>query len=129
MITGQVTANREAVIELEIIGPTKQTQRVEAVIDTGFNGYLTLPGNLINRLKLQFVGNRRATLGDGNVVVLDVYLAKVLWHTQEREGAILVIALLGQSQGLPVRACSASGRRPIGWYVIALWKPCDVRCC
>jgi len=96
MITGKVTANREAVIEVEIIGPTKQTQRVEVVIDTGFNGYLTLPSNLINRFKLQFVGNRRATLGDGNVVVLDVYLAKVLWHNQERD----VLAL--QADGGPL---------------------------
>ena len=89
MITGKVTANREAVIKLEVIGPTKQTQQVETVIDTGFNGHLTLPSNLINRLKLQFVGNRRATLGDGNIVVLDVYLGKVLWHNRERDVLVL----------------------------------------
>lgn len=89
MITGKVTANLEAVISLEIIGSRKQTQQVEAVIDTGFNGYLTLPSHLINRLKLQLAGNRRATLGDGNVVVLDAYLAKVLWHNQERETLVL----------------------------------------
>ena len=65
MITGKVTTNREAVIELEIIGPTKQTQQVDAVIDTGFNGYLTLPSYLIHRLRLHLAGNRRATLGDG----------------------------------------------------------------
>ncbi len=85
MITGKITANREAVIELKIIGTTKRTQQVEAVIDTGFNGYLTMPSDLIDQLKLQLAGNRRATLGDGNVVVLDVYLAKVLWHGQERD--------------------------------------------
>lgn len=89
MITGKVTTNREAVIELEVIGPTKQTQRVFAVIDTGFNGYLTLPSNRINRLQLQFVGNRRAILGNGTVVVLDVYLAKVSWHAQERDVLVL----------------------------------------
>lgn len=89
MINGKVTTNREAVIELEIIGPTKQLQQVDAVIDTGFNGYLTLPSYLIHRLRLQLAGNRRATLGDGNMVVLDVYLAKVLWHNQEREVLVL----------------------------------------
>ena len=96
MITGQVTANREAVIELEIGSSNKQIEKVEAVIDTGFNGYLTLPSDLINRLNLQLAGNRRATLGDGNTVVLDVYLAKVTWHGQEREVLVL------QAEGGPL---------------------------
>ena len=42
MIIGKVTANREAVIELEIIGSNQRKENVEAIIDTGFNGYLTL---------------------------------------------------------------------------------------
>jgi predicted aspartyl protease len=41
MITGKVTPNREAVIEVEVSGPTLPQQEVEAVVDTGFNGYLT----------------------------------------------------------------------------------------
>ena len=89
MIIGKVTANREAVIELEIIGSNQKRENVETVIDTGFNGYLTLSSDLINYLKLQLAGSRHVTLGDGNVVVLDVYLAKVLWHGQEREVLIL----------------------------------------
>ena len=43
----------------------------------------------ITRSRLPLVGNRRATLGDGSVVVLDVYLATVLWHDQEREVLVL----------------------------------------
>ncbi len=89
MIIGKVTANREAVIELEIIGSNQKRENVETVIDTGFNGYLTLSSDLINYLKLQLAGSRHVTLGDGNVVVLDMYLAKVLWHGQEREVLIL----------------------------------------
>ncbi len=89
MIAGKVTANREAVIELEVVGSNQRKAKIEAVIDTGFNGYLTLPSGLINRLEFHIAGNRRVTLGDGNVVVLDVYLAKVLWHEQEREVLIL----------------------------------------
>ena len=59
-------------------------------------GYLTLPSDLVNRLNLQLAGNRRATLGDGNTVVLDVYLAKVMWHGQEREVLVL------QAEGGPL---------------------------
>ena len=96
MITGRVSANREAIIELEIVRSNRRNETIEAVIDTGFDGYLTLPRNMVKRLKLQPAGNRRATLGDGNTVVLDVYLAKVLWHRNERE--ILVL----QTEGGPL---------------------------
>ena len=74
---------------IEIIGSNQKRENVETVIDTGFNGYLTLSSDLINYLKLQLAGSRHVTLGDGNVVVLDMYLAKVLWHGQEREVLIL----------------------------------------
>ena len=96
MIIGKITANREAIIELEVIGSNQKREKVEAVIDTGFNGYLTLPNDLINYLELQLAGSRHITLGDGNVVALDMYLAKVLWHGQERE----VLAL--QADGGPL---------------------------
>lgn len=96
MISGKVSPDREATIDLDVSGPSQQPQRTEVVIDTGFNGYLTLPEKRIHGLKLPFVGNRRATLGDGNVVVLDVYLATVSWHGHERE----VLAL--QSDGGPL---------------------------
>ncbi len=89
MITGKITANREAVIELEIIGSIQEKEKVEGVIDTGFNGYLTLPNDLISYLKLHLAGSRHVTLGDGNVVVLDMYFAKVLWHGQEKEVLVL----------------------------------------
>ena len=100
MITGKITSNREAVIELEIIGLNQKREKVEGVIDTGFNGYLTLPGGLINYLKLHLAGSRHVTLGDGNVVVLDMYFAKVLWHGQEKEVLALQAdggALIGMS--------------------------------
>lgn len=96
MMTGQVTANREAVIELEVVDSEQRKEKVEAVIDTGFNGYLTLPSDIVSRLQLQLAGNRRATLGDGNTVVLDVYLARVIWHSHERE----VLAL--ETEGSPL---------------------------
>ena len=66
MITGRVSANREAIIKLEIVRTSRSNETVEAAIDTGFDGYLTLPRNIVTRLKLQTAGNRRATLGDGN---------------------------------------------------------------
>jgi clan AA aspartic protease len=82
-----------------------QRRAIEAVMDTGFNGYLTLPADTIQKLGLEFAGNRRAILGDGRMVVFDVYLADVLWHGQSREvlvfqtegGTLLGMALLAGS--------------------------------
>lgn len=83
MMTGKIKANREAVIELEVIGLVRRA-KIEAVLDTGFTGYLMLPSDLINHLRLQLIGNRNVILGDGTTVTLDLYRAKVLWHDIER---------------------------------------------
>ena len=71
MIIGKITKNREAVIELEVIG-TNWQNTIEVSIDTGFDGYLTLPLYLINRLGLRQAGYRQAILGDGNKVVFNL---------------------------------------------------------
>jgi len=93
MITGRITAQREAVVRLVILDMVHQPHDVDTVIDTGFNGFLTLPRAIVQTLQLPLAGNRRVTLGDGSTVVLDLYLATVLWDTQPRE--VLVLAAEG----------------------------------
>ena len=95
MITGLVTSNREAVIHIVVRGSRSQGSQVEAVIDTGFNGFLTLPSLLITDLELPFAGAIRATLGDGSETHFDVFEATVLWDNQERE--IVVVAAEGEA--------------------------------
>ena len=79
MILGNVR-NREAFLELEVHGNEKHLHRGEVLIDTGFNGYLTLPARLVPDLNLTFTGHRRGTLADGSVTRLNVYLARIDWH-------------------------------------------------
>ena len=64
MISGWVNAFQEAIVRLPVLGPQGQEQAVEAVVDTGFNGHLTLPSELIAELGLPFRSNGRAVLGD-----------------------------------------------------------------
>jgi clan AA aspartic protease len=105
MITGRVR-DREALLELEVSGPAGRPQQVEAVIDTGYNGELTLPNSLVNALQLHFAGYRRGMLADGSITVLDVHLASIVWHGEQRDvlvldaaGAALVgMALLEQNR-------------------------------
>ena len=100
MITGRVTAHKEAVIDLQVSGPTNHTRQIEVVIDTGFNGYLTLSTDMVNTLNLLFVCTTPAALGDGHQVYMDVYEADVLWDEQKRKVIVLATdagALLGMS--------------------------------
>ena len=82
MIIGRITENQEAIIELEVVRSNRQ-EKIEAVIDTGYDVF-TLSINLINRLGLRQARYRQAILGDGNMVIFELYRAKVLWHGKVR---------------------------------------------
>ena len=73
MIEGVVNAAYEPVITLALQGPLGQSREVEAIVDTGFNGFLTLPTSLVSELGLPFVSIGRATLADGNEIAYEVY--------------------------------------------------------
>ncbi len=62
MITGVVTANHEATILLVVHGAHGQQETIDAVIDTGFTGSLTLPLMLITALGLSWRCRQRAML-------------------------------------------------------------------
>jgi clan AA aspartic protease len=54
------------------------------MIDTGFNGWLTLPLRLIQILGCQWKRRGRARLADGSEVFFDVYQGVILWDGQLR---------------------------------------------
>ena len=80
MITGRVSSYREAIVPLRIRGPRGQELAIETVVDTGFNGFLTLPPDVVTTLGLPFRRSARAVLGDGRSVTFDVHEAVVLWN-------------------------------------------------
>ncbi len=95
MINGSIR-NREAIVELEVSGPGRPPQQVEAVLDTGYSGYLTLPSQLVTMLQLEFAGHRRGTLANGTIIRLDVYLASVDWHGRPKD------VLITEAAGMPL---------------------------
>ncbi|MFQ5732762.1 MAG: clan AA aspartic protease [Planctomycetaceae bacterium] len=96
MIAGTVTGDREIVIPLDVFSGHQLSVSIAAVVDTGFNGYLTLPLQTLNELEAVSAGTRRAELGDGNIVEMDVYLVNVKWRAAERE----VLALRSEATPL-----------------------------
>lgn len=88
MIIGQVVAaGQEAgVVALEprvkigIAGTDRVFHTEEAVVDTGFTGWLTLPQTLIARLGLTYYGQRPANQASGEILMFDIYGGLVAWH-------------------------------------------------
>ena len=82
MIEGVVNAAYEAVVSLTLDGPAGQTRDIGAVVDIGFDGFLTLPPAVVAELGLPFVSIGRATLADGSEISYDIYGVTVLWDGQ-----------------------------------------------
>lgn len=84
MIKGTFNTDREATIPLTVRGQNGQEREITAMIDTGFNGYLTLPPAVIAELGCPFLTSGTVIVGDGRVEDLEVYAATVIWDGQER---------------------------------------------
>ena len=100
MMTGIVTANREAVLSLKVEDVNGVNQEIDTVIDTGYNGFLTLPADFVATLGLISYGQRIVTLGDGNDVLMQVYEVAIVWDDQTRLVQVLATdgeAVLGMS--------------------------------
>ena len=82
MITGAFDRD-EARIPLKLQGPRGERQ-IEAVIDTGYSGTLTLPRKLIKDLGLAWHTFDRSVLADGSECLFDVFTASVIWDGRVR---------------------------------------------
>ena len=84
MIEGVVNDAYEAVIALTLQGSAGQTREIEAVVDAGFNGFLTLPPGLVAELGLPFAYIGQAFLANDDEVRFEVHDVTVLWDGQPR---------------------------------------------
>jgi clan AA aspartic protease len=83
MITGTVKSD-EARICLTVKGRRGREQAIEAVIDSGYTGALTLPPALIATLGLRWRSVERATLADGSTCVFQVFVGQLVWDGKVR---------------------------------------------
>ncbi len=79
MIEGAVNVGLEAVIALDVLGTAGRSSRVAARIDTGYNGDLTLPPDVVSRLGLLRVGTSSLELANGQEETFDTFIASVDW--------------------------------------------------
>ena len=94
MLRGTVSASLQPWVTIEIMDSNGQFQSIEAVLDTGFNGLLTLPQNVIRRLGLTYDGRRNAFLANGDPITLNGWHGTILW--QGRRSGIVVLQADGE---------------------------------
>lgn len=88
MIVGAMNSRREAIVRLVVVGSGGQEEQIEAVLDTGYTGSLTLPSAVVSALELPFRGRGSVVLGDGSESEFDIHEATITWAGQERRVAI-----------------------------------------
>ena len=84
MILGAVNAAYEPVVTLALQDSSGRTREIEAVVDTGFTGFLTVTPALVTELGLRYRSRGWATLADGSEVTFPYYDVTVLWDGQRR---------------------------------------------
>ena len=85
MIEGVVNAAHEAVVTLHLQESEGRTREIDAVVDTGYSGFLTLPTALVAELDLTYAYMGQAILANDARVNFDVHYATVLWDGQPRD--------------------------------------------
>lgn len=81
---GIVNESLSAMISLDLIASVSRRIVIEAVVDTGFNGCLTLPRALIESLNLDRIGEVIVTLANGNEEICALHVGSILWNGELR---------------------------------------------
>ena len=80
MIIGRIGTDRRALLTVQLADSGGVAHPLEFQLDTGFNGWLTLPLDIIDRLELAFERTRIVSLADGREAPSNTYNARALWH-------------------------------------------------
>lgn len=81
MLKGRVNRHGEPVVSIQLFlrdRPIKHT----AVIDTGFNGYLSVPRRLLTDSKWLAIGTEKFEIATGSVVEQEIYLGEINFDGQ-----------------------------------------------
>ena len=89
MIKGFVNEDLEPVVEVGLVAGDK-VERTFAIIDTGFNGYLCLAENLIDKMDLSYIGTDLFELGNGETVENDVFSGRIIFDEIECDALVIL---------------------------------------
>ena len=88
--------NWELVLPVRVFDRNDHVHRIEAHIDTGFNGQFTLPSVSIQLLDLEPARPIALTMANGDMGTFPTFFGVLLWQGQRREVRII------ESEGAPL---------------------------
>ena len=89
MIQGRVDSNKQARVSLDLRSRTGNLRRVDVVVDTGFDGNLTLPPGIIRELDWEPDLDVNVMLATGATDRVNAWSGDVIWHDRPRSILIL----------------------------------------
>ncbi len=84
MITGIVNSDYEPIVNITVWDINGKPYKLDAIIDTCFDGWLSLPPEFIATLGFPWKRRGRAILADGSESIFDVYEAVLIWDGEHR---------------------------------------------
>jgi len=97
VITGFVNELEEPIIELALV-LGDQSKNLPAVIDTGFNGYLSVSTEYVKNSDWLFIGYEEYELASGEVVRAKTFLGDIIFDNKQ----MTIFILLSQSKDILV---------------------------
>jgi len=97
MIIGEVNAGSEVTIIVTLCSEANQEHaeyEIQAVVNTGFGGHLTLPRSYIDSLDLKPMGVQEVTTAFGDTHIVNQFYARIIWDGHARN--VCVLAIEGQ---------------------------------
>lgn len=85
---GVINSNFEPLVKIGILIDGKVNAH-EAIIDTGFNGFISIPHKIIRITSWQFIGYEAYELASGELIKDKVYLGDIIFCNQRKYTYIL----------------------------------------
>ena len=89
MNEGFVNDGLEPMVELELI-TEGETEKIFAVVDTGFNGHLCLAEDQIDKMDLTYAGTDLFELGNGELVENDIFSGRIIFDGRECDVLVII---------------------------------------
>ena len=89
MFSGRVSPRFEPLVPVELVGSDGRIHEIEVVLDTGFDGELSLPAEVIHRLGFPVYDDFVSTLANGRDIGTTGWEGQIMWHGRRRNIVVL----------------------------------------